>query len=142
MPVVHGYNALVVWFHTNVGSVNLSPDSNDSTLTYDVPTADITGYGSASKKMIVGQYGWKFDIRGFANTAAGTANADGGLGSCIASTTSGSILYCPQGSASGRSFYVGTAFLISYAPTANLGGGVAYSASFQGSDGLTRTMCA
>ncbi len=144
MSVYHGMNAVVGWSHVNVVTalIDISGRGNDTSLTIDMPLADITGFGSVAKSFVAGQYGWKATFRGWYDSQLGTAgNIDGILGSCVLSTTAGSLSLSLEGSAAPKWFYNGAAFLTSYAATSNLGGGVSVTASFTGTGVVRRTAC-
>jgi hypothetical protein len=148
MAVVHGYNGQLYFmspmFGDPSGTVNLTGRANDVTLSIDNPTADITGFGSAATSFLTGQYSWKLDAKGFCDAGtAGTLNPDGAFSTAIMGQSGtggmGSILFLPEGTATGRPIWRGAVYVSTYSVNANLGGGVAWTASFQGSGTVTRT---
>ena len=146
MAVIHGFNAQL-FFMTDplFGTVNLTGRSNDVTMSLDAPAADVTGFGSVAKSFVIGQYGWKLDAKGFCDVAVGTQNPGGAFSSAIMAGGTGaigSILFMPEGTVTGRPIWRGAGYITTYSATSNLGGGVSWSASFQGSGTVTRTTCA
>ena len=137
MAVIHGFNGDIRIKDTGGTFRNVSPDGAEITVTTDMPVADVTGFGSAAKSFVSGQYSWTVDLRGWFNSLASTG-ADTVLGPLSISTTASYATVFPEGSASGNTMYHGSVYCIGYTRTANLGGGVAVTARFQGSSVLTR----
>ena len=144
MAIIHGYNFSGIYQHTTFAptAFDLTTRNNEVTIATDLPVADITGFGSAAKSFVAGQYTWTVDLRGWYDGGLGTTDIDGVLGSASINTTAGSLSLCPQGSTTGYSFYKGSAFCTAYSRASGLGGGVGITARFQGTGPLTRALCA
>ena len=86
MAKVHGYKTEVF-----ADKYDITADSTEVTISTEHPVADITGFGSAAKSYVKGQYSWTADMRGWFNNRAGTAGAEVAL-QTLAGGTAGTML--------------------------------------------------
>ncbi len=140
MAKIHGYTTKVF-----VDKYNISADSTEVTISTEHPVADVTGFGSASKSYVKGQYSWTVDMRGWFNNRAGTAGAEVAL-QTLAGGTAGTVVaptqklwgVFPEGTAVGSYGYAGPAALTSYGRTIPIGAAVGVTARAQGTANLGR----
>ncbi len=140
MAKVHGYNTKVF-----ADAFDVSADSTEVTVSTEHPVADATGFGSASKSFVSGQYSWTADVRGWFNNRAGTAGAEVAL-QTMAGGTAGTAVAATQklwgffteGTAVGSYGYAGPAALTSYGRTIPIGAAVGVTARVQGTAPLGR----
>ncbi len=137
MAVIHGYKGDIRIQDSGGTFRVISPDLAEITVTTDMPVADVTGFGSVAKSFVSGQYSWTVDLRGWFNSLTSTG-ADTVLGPLSISGSAVMATVYPEGSATNNTSYAGSVYCIGYTRTANLGGGVAVTARFQGNSTLAR----
>ena len=143
MAVIHGYNTvLCVQPFGDTTVKNVSGASNEVTINIENAGADVTPFGSVSKNFVQGQYSWTADARGWYETGGGTGIIANVFGSLTIGAGTTRLAVAMNGSATSEALYKGGAYVVSFSHTANLGGGIAWSARLQGTGPITMTTCA
>jgi hypothetical protein len=136
---------------------DITGDMNEVTWGVDRPTADVTAFSDAAKQFIPGQHSWKAEIKGWHDSqgtvsAAGSAQPDGTAGSDLALYYLGNLGtapplmnkvlgFFPEGCGTGKFGYAGIGGVTNIGRTANLGGGVGITSSWQGTSQFTHVTC-
>ncbi len=130
MAKVAGRNA-DLW----VNGIATETDGNRITLTISPDTYEATAFASTGKEYVEGFYDWTLDFDGFWNSAA-TMN-DSTFYQLIGQGAK-EIKFFPDGSASAKVYYWGSAILKTYNPESTVAGPVTVRASLQGNGALSR----
>lgn len=96
-------------------------------------TAETTAFGDAAKKYIAGQKDGTFSVEGHRDPTF-----EGYLDGIVALETT--FKYFPEGSASGKVQFLGTAICTSFSESSDLGDANKWSAEFQISGAVARTV--
>ncbi len=112
-----------------LNGVSTEDDGNRVAITITNDTAEDTSFVDSAKSFLEGDYGWTVSYDGFWN--AGATRNDQTFYELIG-TGGKEMKFFPNGSASGRVWYMGTVILTSYTPEAVVAGPVTASAEFQG----------
>ena len=127
----HGSGA--AFYVTDSGGTerNISSAITSITTSFPVDTAETSALGDTAKQYIPGLKDSSFSVEG-SRDATIEGYVYGILGSSKA------WAYFPEGSASGKVKYSGTAFLTSFDETSDVGDANKWSAEFQGTGAVTR----
>lgn len=134
MPFYHGKEAQIYVADSGGTERELTTYSNGVTFSRDVDTAEATTFGDDDKVYVVGLRDATFSLEGRFD-----ATADGYLAGLLGGTPR-PFAFCPQGSASSRVKYSGSAICTSYETSSDLGDTVNFSAEFQVSGAVTRAV--
>ena len=118
-----------------VNAQSMEDDGNRVALTIPIDTVEVTSFGDLAKTYVEGLYGWTLDYEGFWNSAA---NRNDQVFYQLIGQGAKEIKFFPDGSASQKIYYWGSAILTSFNPEATVGGAVTCSAALQGSGSLSR----
>lgn len=121
--------------YIEVASVEITGRSNSCEISIDVGLAEVTCFEEAWSVFVEDPGAWTIDVAGFTDQDA--ANVEDTL-FAMKGAGAQAIDYRPQGETSGYKF-TGNVFLKSFKVGGGLTGGCAFSASFQGTDTLSRT---
>ena len=138
MAFVHGKGAVVNIDDSAGTPRDLSAYITSSDFEITAETAETTAYGKSAKTFIVGLKDGKVSFNGNWDVTA-TTGPDAVLSGLIGVGPL-TVDWRPAGSASTNVKYTGEAICTSYKASAPVGGIVTFSASFQFSDTVTRTV--
>jgi hypothetical protein len=129
----HGKNAK--FYLTDSGSTerDLSSALTDVTLTRSADTAETSGLGDVAKSYVAGLKDNTVKIEGNRDTTI-----EGYIEGVVAVSTV--FAYCPEGSATGKIKYSGTVIGTSYEPSSSVSDANKFTADFQVSGTITRTV--
>lgn len=136
MPPRHG--SLAVFKITDAGATlrDLSTYLTEAPLELSQDTAEVTTLGAAAKVYIPGLADGTFSLNGIFDVTV-----DGWLAGLVSvSLAARAYEYYPGGNVTGQPKFVGTAILTKYNPAAQVDDAVKFSAEFQNSGAITRTL--
>jgi hypothetical protein len=122
-------------------SVAIEDELNKIDMSVDVDTPEVTAFADTGKAFVVGKYDWKHETAGSADFAA--SQGDATLFAAIAAATGYTTTFDPVGGVTPSAtnpVYTGTTYVKSYKLSSAVADAVKYTATFQGSGTLTRTV--
>lgn len=134
MPTfTHGSTAQIWVGDSSNTPQNITSAVSTTGLQRIVDTAEVTALGNTSKAYIAGLKDATFPVDGIRDVTI-EGYVDGSLGTPVA------FAYLPNGSASGKVKYSGSAICTSYNPNSDVGDANKWSAQYQCTGDITRTV--
>jgi hypothetical protein len=128
----HGKDAAVYVTDSGGTERNLTEYATSVGIPVEVETAEVTTFNDDDKVYVTGLRDRTISIEG-----KWDGTVDGWLAGLLGGTARAWKVF-PAGSASGRPVYSGSALLVSYEVTSEIGDAIGFSAEFQNSGAVTR----
>lgn len=138
MAFVHGKNSTFSINDVSDTTRDLSGAVDSCSLSQDVEMAETTTFADDAKTYIVGLKDGTFSVSG--HFTAADNSADVVLSGLLGFDTARGVVYAPDGPGSGKVSYTADVYLTSYEVESSVGDQVTFSAEFQVTGGVTRTV--